>query len=315
MRILVAEDDLISRTLLTRMATGLGHEVRAVDNGRRAWSEVQAFKPHVLITDWMMPEMDGLELTCRVRGRKSGTYCWVIMLTAREFRENYVMSMRAGVDDYLQKPLDKDLLMVRLDVASRVLHMTNRLEELEACLPMCMHCRSVKDEAQQWQRLERYVADHAQLQFSHGFCPDCFFAKVVMPELAGLASGPETDAGAVVNEALRQRLDATRGADAQELARDVSTYLQHVSGRLDELGESLRSTRRLDESQRRYLCELPGRIEVLGTTKLHQALVSMVAQPTEEGLRGVAAIVEETLGVVATLGTSEGAPRGATMGR
>lgn len=139
MKVLIAEDDAVSRMILQRAVEKLGHEVLAVEDGGRAW-DLYCAAPDVdvVISDWMMPEVDGLELCRRVRAEERGDdrgYTYFIFLTALGDREHLLQGLEAGADDYLSKPLDRDELEMRLTSALRVTELHRRLafqnEELE----------------------------------------------------------------------------------------------------------------------------------------------------------------------------------------
>jgi two-component system cell cycle response regulator len=135
MRVLIAEDDAVSRMILQRAVQKFGHEVLVAEDGRKAW-ELYRETPDVdvVISDWMMPDMDGLELCRKLREEGPDEYTFFIFLTALGGKEHLLEGMQAGADDYLSKPLDRDQLEVRLIAASRVtaLHrqLTQQNEEL-----------------------------------------------------------------------------------------------------------------------------------------------------------------------------------------
>jgi two-component system chemotaxis response regulator CheY len=136
LKILIAEDDAVSRTILRRAVEKIGHECLAAADGEEAWG---LYKENpdldVIISDWMMPGMDGLELCRRVRDDRRNTYTYFIFLTALGDREHLLQGLEAGADDYLSKPLDRDELGMRLTSALRVTELHRRLavqnEELE----------------------------------------------------------------------------------------------------------------------------------------------------------------------------------------
>jgi diguanylate cyclase (GGDEF)-like protein len=136
-RILVADDDPTS-LLITRMVLrNAGHEFRTATDGAAAWESFKSYRPDVIISDWMMPGMTGLDLCRSVRAHDFGTYAYFVMLTSHGNREAVFEGMNAGADDYLVKPLDPDDLRARLIAAERVtaLHcqlsrQQRRLEEL-----------------------------------------------------------------------------------------------------------------------------------------------------------------------------------------
>ena len=182
MRILVVEDDTTTALLLEKALRRMGHDVTVASGGGPAW-ELYARDPFpVVVTDWEMPEVDGLELTKRVRHARSRSYTWVIMLTAREADHHMDKAVESGVDDFLQKPLDLRLLAVRLKVAERVVAMGAQVAALASAVPMCMHCNKVKDVGDSWRKIEYYLAESG-VDLTHGYCPDCYYSYSLLPEL------------------------------------------------------------------------------------------------------------------------------------
>ena len=130
MKVLIAEDDAISRTILKKSVEKFGHECLTAEDGESAWKLFQEnTEVDVVISDWMMPGMDGPEFCRRVRGANSDWYTFFIFLTALADKEHLLEGMRAGADDYLAKPLDREQLQVRLIAASRVNSLHRRLSE------------------------------------------------------------------------------------------------------------------------------------------------------------------------------------------
>ncbi len=130
MKILIADDDAVSRTILRRAIEKFGHECLAAEDGEKAWRLYEEnLDVDVIISDWMMPNVDGLELCRRVRSADRECYTYFIFLTALGDKEHLLMGMEAGGDDYLTKPLDRDELQVRLISASRVTSLHRRLFE------------------------------------------------------------------------------------------------------------------------------------------------------------------------------------------
>ncbi len=130
MKVLIAEDDAISRTILKKSVEKFGHECLTAEDGERAWELFQGNpEVDVVISDWMMPGMDGPEFCRRVREANSDWYTFFIFLTALGDKEHLLQGMRAGADDYLAKPLDREQLQVRLIAASRVNSLHRRLSE------------------------------------------------------------------------------------------------------------------------------------------------------------------------------------------
>ena len=183
MRILFAEDDDGSRQILTAQLTKLGHQVEAVTNGEEAWEAYQRLQPELVITDWSMPKVNGLELCRRIRKASAGRYSYLIILTAMERGTGFAEGMDAGADDFMTKPCDLTELVVRLKVAQRILALQTHVACLEGLLPICPQCKKIRDENKQWQAVESYLSRRTEAKFSHGICPECF-ESIIKPQLA-----------------------------------------------------------------------------------------------------------------------------------
>jgi sigma-B regulation protein RsbU (phosphoserine phosphatase) len=182
MNVLIAEDDSVSRRILHRNLTRLGHTVSEAGNGSEAWTVLQRDPIRIVVSDWMMPEMSGLELCRRVRKRTDTNYTYFILLTAREGDENHREAMTAGVDDFLTKPLDREELEIRLRVAERIIGYATQVRQLKELLPICMYCKKIRDDHDYWKIIEEYIHQHTGSDFSHGICPDCY-EKISVPQI------------------------------------------------------------------------------------------------------------------------------------
>jgi len=121
MKILIAEDDTISRFFLEKTLKKFGYAVTACKDGSEAWEAYQQGDYPIVISDWMMPEMDGLELCRRIRATSRSASCYFMIVTARTSRCDFIEAMAIGADDYITKPLDSDEIEVRLRMAERIL--------------------------------------------------------------------------------------------------------------------------------------------------------------------------------------------------
>jgi len=119
MRVLFADDDVISRTLLAAVLTYLGHESRSASDGGQAWELFQAEPVPLVILDVNMPVLDGLEVCRRIRAHPAGRETFVLVVTARDARDDLTAVLDAGADDYLSKPSTPENLRARLVIAAR----------------------------------------------------------------------------------------------------------------------------------------------------------------------------------------------------
>ena len=128
-RILIADDHELSRFKLQNDLEKWGHEVTAAEDGEEAWELFQKHQYSIVITDWMMPKMDGLELVHLIRAADSADYVYVIMLTAKAEKQDIVAGMGAGADDFLTKPFHRDELQVRVRAGIRITNLNRELNE------------------------------------------------------------------------------------------------------------------------------------------------------------------------------------------
>jgi two-component system cell cycle response regulator len=130
MKILIAEDDVTSRLILENMLTKWGYDVVSATNGSDAWEQLQGEDaPRLLILDWMMPGIEGVEICRRIRenSKSEEQYTYVTLLTAKESKKNIVTGMEAGADDYITKPFDMHELRVRVRAGERIVQLQSEL--------------------------------------------------------------------------------------------------------------------------------------------------------------------------------------------
>jgi phosphoserine phosphatase RsbU/P len=187
-RVLLAEDHYVSRHLLERNLQNWGFEVITVDNGEKAAEILSAEQaPDIAILDWMMPGLDGVQVCQRVREQTHLPYVYLILLTARSSKEEIAAGLDAGADDYVTKPFDPSELRARLKVGQRVVQLERTLKQrvselqralddvrrLKQLLPICMYCKSVRDDKDYWRKIEEYIHTETGADVSHGICPVC----------------------------------------------------------------------------------------------------------------------------------------------
>lgn len=197
MRILIADDDITSRTVLAAVLQKNGHEVVEACDGTEALAVLEGpDAPRIAILDWMMPGMDGIGICQRVRARESDRPPYLMMLTTRGEKTDVSAGLRAGANDYLAKPFNAVELAARVEVGCRFVELEDRLaakvrelqeamaqiKTLSGIVPICSSCKKIRDDAGYWRQVEIYVSEHTGATFTHGICPDCM-AKLY-PEYA-----------------------------------------------------------------------------------------------------------------------------------
>jgi two-component system NtrC family sensor kinase len=131
MNVLIAEDDAVSRRLLRSLLERWHHHVVEAEDGQQAWELYQQSPTSLIVADWMMPNMDGVELIRRVRTLSQSRYTYTMLVTAKTQKADLVAAMEAGADDFISKPFDRDELRVRLQAGQRILALHEQLTSAE----------------------------------------------------------------------------------------------------------------------------------------------------------------------------------------
>ena len=189
MQILVADDDPVARHIARKMLSDWGYAVEVRNDGAAAWELLrQADAPSLVLLDWIMPHMDGLEVCRQLRAISTPCPTYIILVTVKGQHSDIVTGLDAGANDYITKPFHREELRARIQVGERVIELQRRLvsrvqeledaltrvKQLSGLLPICAYCKKIRDDQHYWQQVETYVTEHTDVQFSHGICPDCY---------------------------------------------------------------------------------------------------------------------------------------------
>lgn len=173
MKVLIADDEYVTRLMLDAALREQGCEPIEAVNGRSAWDAVEREEPQIVISDWVMPELTGIDLCQRIRAQ-SARYVYFILLTNRApTRLNRETALQAGVDDFLVKPINPDELAMRLQVARRLIGFAEQAGRIERPLPSCRRCRRVASAEGEWCAMEALVPEGEPVAFSYTLCPEC----------------------------------------------------------------------------------------------------------------------------------------------
>jgi DNA-binding response OmpR family regulator len=202
-KVLIAEDDPVSRSILDAFLSRWGYEVVVTADGTEAWEILQQpAPPRLLILDWMMPGMSGVDICRRLRQEDQSPPLYVILLTSRARAEDVVQGLEAGADDYISKPFNREELRARTRAAARLVELQTSLHQrvveleealasvktLQGLLPICSYCKKIRTDGNYWQQVEAYISEHSSATFSHGICPACY-ETLVKPQLAKAQEG------------------------------------------------------------------------------------------------------------------------------
>lgn len=195
-RILVAEDDAATRARILGLLRSRGHTVVAAPDGQVA-DEMLATDDAIALAllDWEMPELDGDEVARRARERDDRDL-YLILLTSRDGASDVIAGFDAGADDYVTKPFSAAELIARVSVGLRTVELQRRLRHrvaeleeahrevhtLQGLLPICMHCKKIRNDDDRWERIESYLEDRSEVAFSHGLCNECLEAHYPEPD-------------------------------------------------------------------------------------------------------------------------------------
>ena len=191
MKILVAEDDAVTRRMLVVTLERLGWDVITADDGNAAWRVFETLEgkdaPEMAVLDWMMPGIEGIEICRRLHTTPGFELVYIILVTSRGGKEDLSYGLAAGANDYITKPFDPVELEARVRVGQRVVKLQRSLaarvteveaalahvQRLQGLLPICSYCKKVRNEANYWEQVESYFATHSDLDFTHSICPQC----------------------------------------------------------------------------------------------------------------------------------------------
>lgn len=188
MRVLIADDDAVLLHGLRVQLERWGYEPVACEDGEAARAVLRGPDPPSLaILDWSMPGADGITLCGEIRSTPGLDGIYVVLLTARDTRDEMVEGLVGGADEYITKPFDWGVLRARVNTGARIAalqqSLAQRVRELQSALdmvnklsgllPICSYCKRIRKEENRWQQLEVYLSEHSEAEFSHGICPDC----------------------------------------------------------------------------------------------------------------------------------------------
>ncbi len=159
LNVLVVDDDPASLRLMAKIVSSAGHSVSRAENGREALDSILQDQPDLIVCDWDMPELDGVELCRRVRGRSLAQYVYFLLLTGKSSADEMVEGLAAGADDFVTKPINRAVFLARLEAGSRVLRMERHLHTISEQDPLTgvLNRRSFHERFRhEWERADRY---------------------------------------------------------------------------------------------------------------------------------------------------------------
>ena len=191
--VLIADDDLISRTILEEILTKLNFKIVSCINGTEVWNMIEKeMAPDLLLLDWNMPGMTGIEICEQLhqlyQTKQALKQKYIILITARDTEYDVIHGLDKGANDYITKPFNRGVLVSRIKLGLRTLDLQERLgqkiielqksnnevQTLQGLLPICSYCKKIRTDENYWHKFEDYISSHSEIKFSHGICPECY---------------------------------------------------------------------------------------------------------------------------------------------
>jgi len=171
--ILIVDDAVINIEVLGSSLRNEGYEVLEAHDGEKALEVAFEHQPDLILLDVMMPGIDGYE-TCRELKLKSVLKnIPVIFLTVCSEERDILKGFEAGGVDYISKPFNTAELFARVNTHIELKRAREEISSLRGIIPICACCKKIRDDSGYWETVEEYVETHSDVQFSHGYCPDC----------------------------------------------------------------------------------------------------------------------------------------------
>jgi sigma-B regulation protein RsbU (phosphoserine phosphatase) len=195
-RILIVDDIPQSIQVIAGILQNKGYQMAFAQDGKSALEKVRQVKFDLILLDVMMPGMDGFEVTRILKASPDTKEIPVIMLTAKNEVAEILEGFEAGAVDYVTKPFNAAELLERVrthielkkksdaekELISRLKAALTEVHQLSGLLPICSSCKNIRNDEGYWQKLEQYLSDNSDMQFTYSLCPDCI--KKLYPEMA-----------------------------------------------------------------------------------------------------------------------------------
>jgi len=185
--ILAVDDDPRNLEMLGVILRKANYRVTFAQNGRQALERVQDTLPDLILLDIVMPEMSGYEVCEKLKKSENYKNIPIILITAKTKTNDIIKGFQLGIVDYVAKPFNSVELLVRVkthlelksaldtqkNIITKLENALATVKQLKGLLPICCHCKNIRDDKGYWQSVEEYITNHSETEFSHGICPEC----------------------------------------------------------------------------------------------------------------------------------------------
>src|SRR5512139_2855608 len=190
--VLYVEDEPLTRAVFARILERKVSNLYQAENGEEGLELFKMHRPDIVISDVRMPVMDGIEMSRRIKTLEGSSK--IILTTAHSDASVLLNSIDAGIDKYILKPVDVEILFSALESCAETIMLERKIQEqarekdeliarlqdaldnikrLSGLLPICSSCKKIRDDKGYWNQIEKYIAEHSEAEFSHGICPEC----------------------------------------------------------------------------------------------------------------------------------------------
>jgi len=268
MDVLIADDDDISRDLLKNVLKRNGHKVIEAKNGLEAWQLYLAKRPPMVITDWIMPEMDGINLCQNIRGAAGEHYTYIVVLTSKDGIHDLVQGFDAGADDYITKPLNMDKLTARIKNGKRLLEyktllygmqseLKKRNKELEGALAKMTMARYRMLASEKMASLGRLSAGlaheinnpicfvHGNLKVLSGYVDEMAKLLYLYQRLIHMLDRKGIPISGNIKGQFKTLMETQEDVNAEYLIKQVPIILEHLTEKLGNVTSVIKKLRSL----------------------------------------------------------------------
>lgn len=179
--ILIVDDNPQNIQVLGSVLKTKNYDVSISMTGLEALDYLTHDQPDLILLDVMMPQMDGYEVCRIIKKDNALKNIPIVFITAKSETEDIVKGFKTGAVDYISKPFNSEELLARVETHIELYRSREEIKKLKEMIPICSHCKKIRDDDGYWKGVEQYISEHTDSSFSHGICPDC--VKIIYPEV------------------------------------------------------------------------------------------------------------------------------------
>jgi len=196
MKILIVDDDPDALFAASRVLGAEGYQVLKAGSAAQCLAMIKETRPDLILLDVVLPDRDGSDLCREIKSDPELAGIYIVLLSGLKISSiEQAEGLDIGADGYIVRPISNQELKARVKAMVRILTAERerdrliaelkdalaKVRQLSGLLPICAHCKNIRDDKGYWKKIESYICDHSEVDFSHSICPDC--AKIYYPDL------------------------------------------------------------------------------------------------------------------------------------